>query len=204
MKKINSIQLGGIIFHIEEDAYRQLRAYLTSVRKRFHGESADEISTDIESRIAELLQEKSEGIITTVLLEEVFNIIGQPQDFADADAAFAENEIPSGNRYRRLYRNPQDKTIAGVCGGLGSYFDVDPLLFRIGFFLTIFVGGFGLMAYLILWLLVPMASSMQNLKPGGRPAIDRLREGIRSMFNYIAGLFRKSLHRDQPQQLNIN
>lgn len=55
---------------------------------------------------------------------------------------------------RRLYRSTKEKYIAGVCGGLGEYFGVDPAFIRILFVLLTFANGFGLLAYLILWITV--------------------------------------------------
>jgi len=55
----------------------------------------------------------------------------------------------------RLYRNKKDKMIAGVCSGLGSYFDIDPVVVRLVFIIATFISGVGLIAYLILWVAVP-------------------------------------------------
>jgi len=56
---------------------------------------------------------------------------------------------------KRLYRSRQDCMIAGVCGGLAEYFDVDPSLVRLVVILTVFLGGAGLLLYLVAWLIVP-------------------------------------------------
>lgn len=56
----------------------------------------------------------------------------------------------------RLYRSRSEKMIAGVCGGLGEYFDVDPVLIRLLFVVTALISGVGLLAYIILWIVVPM------------------------------------------------
>ena len=56
---------------------------------------------------------------------------------------------------RRLYRSTTDKVFAGICGGLGEYFAVDPIWFRIGFVLLALGGGSGLLIYLLMWLIVP-------------------------------------------------
>lgn len=56
----------------------------------------------------------------------------------------------------RLYRSQKDKMIAGVCGGLAEYFDVDPVIIRIAFVAAIlFSGGMGLIVYVLLWIVVP-------------------------------------------------
>ncbi len=55
----------------------------------------------------------------------------------------------------RLYRSRIDRTIAGVCGGLAKYFDIDPTIVRVLFVVSIFIGGGGIIAYIILWIVVP-------------------------------------------------
>ena len=56
---------------------------------------------------------------------------------------------------KRLHRSMQDRKIAGVCGGLGEYFELDPVLFRAAFVVLAFAGGLGILLYLALWLVVP-------------------------------------------------
>lgn len=56
---------------------------------------------------------------------------------------------------KRLMRSRNDRMIAGVCGGLGEYFGIDPTLFRIAFALSLFVGGSGFVLYIVLWLVMP-------------------------------------------------
>ena len=56
---------------------------------------------------------------------------------------------------RRLYRNKENKIIGGVCAGLAEYFDIDPVLVRLLFVLLVFQGGLGVLAYIILWIVVP-------------------------------------------------
>lgn len=58
---------------------------------------------------------------------------------------------------KRLYRSRDEKIIGGVCGGLGEYLNVDPTLIRLALvFITLF-GGAGIIAYLVLWVVVPLA-----------------------------------------------
>ena len=56
---------------------------------------------------------------------------------------------------KRVYRSRHDKIIAGVCGGLGNYFGVDPVLIRLGCVLSTFLGGAGLVAYIVAWIIIP-------------------------------------------------
>jgi phage shock protein PspC (stress-responsive transcriptional regulator) len=57
---------------------------------------------------------------------------------------------------KKLYRSKTDRKIAGICGGLGKYLDVDPTVIRIGFLILLLPGGLpGIVPYLLLWLVVP-------------------------------------------------
>ncbi len=57
---------------------------------------------------------------------------------------------------RRLTRSSTDKKIGGVCGGLAEYFDLDPTLIRVIWVLLVLCGGTGLLAYIILWIVLPL------------------------------------------------
>lgn len=58
-------------------------------------------------------------------------------------------------KYRKIRRSRTDKVIAGVCGGLGEYFSIDPIIFRILFILLVIADGVGILLYILLWLIVP-------------------------------------------------
>ncbi len=60
---------------------------------------------------------------------------------------------------KKLYRSRTDSVIGGVCGGLAEHFNIDPVIVRVLTVVSIFFGGFGLIAYLILWLVVPLQGS---------------------------------------------
>lgn len=64
--------------------------------------------------------------------------------------------------YRRLYRSRTDRKIAGVCGGLAQYLNVDPTVVRIIFLILLFIGGGGLLIYLIIWICAPDEDNMLN------------------------------------------
>jgi phage shock protein C len=80
----------------------------------------------------------------------------------------------------RLYRSRSQKMLAGVCGGLGEYFDVDPVLIRLLFVVTTFISGAGILAYIILWIVVPFegddTSRMDTLKRDFDDMAGRVRE----------------------------
>jgi phage shock protein PspC (stress-responsive transcriptional regulator) len=62
---------------------------------------------------------------------------------------------------KRLYRPTEDRKIAGVCAGLGEYFELDPVFFRLFFLFSILFGGLGAIAYVMLWILVPLREGAQ-------------------------------------------
>ena len=171
MKKTFTINISGTLFHIEEDAYEKLQGYLIKLKKYFGNSSeAREIIADIESRIAELFVEKTKGdnkVITFEMIEEVIATMGNPEDFTRQEDA-GEPVLGTAARKRRLYRSPDSRVIAGVCGGLGAYFRIDPVILRILFVLLFFVNGVGLLAYIILWIAVPKAfTTSQRLEMRG-------------------------------------
>ena len=133
MKKTNTINLGGIIFHVDEDAFTQLQNYLNAIRSYFpKSDGQEEIIADIESRIAEIFQEKKISIITIAQVDDVIAIMGKPEDYGDGEH---DEKITKPHekkqRIRKIFRHPDDKILGGVCGGLGAYFNVDPVLFRL-------------------------------------------------------------------------
>lgn len=158
MKKSFSVNISGVIFQVDEDAYEKLHRYLDRLNLHFaNTEGKDEIIADIEQRIAEMLTQKlgDHRVVTLAHIEEVVSALGEPVDFEDGTT---EEPILRGRRYRRrLYRDPDDKVLGGVAGGMGSYFNTDPLWFRIAFIVLTIFGGSGILVYLILWLIIPEA-----------------------------------------------
>ena len=63
---------------------------------------------------------------------------------------------------RKLYRLTEDRKIAGVCAGLGEYFDLDPVFFRLMFLASLVFGGLGALAYLVMWIMVPERAAAQG------------------------------------------
>ncbi|MEZ4898823.1 MAG: PspC domain-containing protein [Saprospiraceae bacterium] len=180
MNKVYNINLGGYPFVIDENAYDHLRTYLATLHRHFqHSEGCDEIITDIENRMAELLQERlqSRQIVTLQDIKESIKILGSPEDFSGEEDLFGEpagDQSNAENTYRtgrRLYRNPDDKVIKGVCSGLAAYFGIeDAIWIRIAFALAMVSGGLGLPLYLILWAIMPEAkTAADRLAMRGEP-----------------------------------
>lgn len=177
MEKIISINLAGQILPIEETAYNRLNVYFDSLRTYFRTqEGGDEILSDIESRVAELLVAKIRlGVpaINALHVAEIENQLGSVEDFRKADGIDADFDTPPSDvpppsgRRRRFFRDPSDKVLGGVCAGLAGYFNVDPALVRIIFGVLALAGwGTGVLLYLALWFLVP--ESTENTYRGRR------------------------------------
>jgi phage shock protein PspC (stress-responsive transcriptional regulator) len=157
MDKTININLGGTLFQIDEDAFRILRDYLQAVNSRFANvQGGHETIEDIESRIAEIFQSQKglAGVVTRENVESMISIIGKPEDF-DPSGPETEGTVYSAYK-KRMYRNPDDTIIGGVCSGIAAYLDTDPVLIRILFAFSLCF-GIGFFAYLILWIAIPKA-----------------------------------------------
>jgi len=212
MKQTVKISIGGIAFNIEEDAYLKLDSYLKTLRDYFQNNSEkDEILSDIEARLNELLQMRLTGkdnIIKASDIDDVINIMGNPKDFNDEDSVNEEKvvitttEKPSGLWKKKLYRDTESGILGGVCSGLGHYFKVDVVIFRALFILALFIVGFYssksgssvVLLYLILWIAMPKAKTLsQRLSMKGiDPTIESIenREYISSNKTYGSGLIK--------------
>ncbi len=184
MNNITTVNLGGYPFTIDEDAHQALDLYLETIEAHFaDSEGCDEILDDIEARIAELFTDFLQGksIVSLKEYDAMVKVMGRPEDFG-ADPIYDESETPAGKskkgKYshiktgKRLFRDPDEKVIGGVCSGIAAYFGVaDPLWIRLVFIALLFVGGISVLVYPILWAIVPPAKTAgDKLKMKGEPA----------------------------------
>jgi len=173
MKKTLTINLGNQVFHIDEDAFNRLREYLDRIEGHFADKNErSDIISDIEMRIAELFgqrinQQKQVIIIQDV--EEITRIMGDPVEISGGEQA-ETSDYAGSSKPKRLYRDPDNRVLGGVCGGIGQYFKIDPLIIRIIFLVIFFGFGIGLLIYIILWIIVPEArTTAQKLEMRGDP-----------------------------------
>ena len=162
MKKNITINLCGRLFQIDEDAYELLQQYIESLRQSFgHEEGGEEIVNDIEARIAELFLELNQQGIEAITIEHVKDIItriGKPEELKGEE----EKQDNGGHKYdsfrsaaqgihdnvrartagKRLYRNPNDKMVAGVLSGIATYTGSDVTWWRIGYAMLILASNF--------------------------------------------------------------
>lgn len=160
MSKTININLGGSLFQVDEEAFLILRDYIQAINTRFRNvPGGNETIEDIESRISEIFlsQKGIAGVVTKENVQSMISILGKPEDF-DAGIT-AETPQSSASYNKRLYRNPNDTILGGVCGGLGAYFKTDPVLFRILFVIFTLFFFTGLFIYILLWIAVPKADT---------------------------------------------
>lgn len=190
MKITVSINIGGIAFHIDEDAYSELKIYLRSLERQFAREnSAAEIMADIETRIGELLKARISDFKQVVTIEdvkEVINTLGTPEDINGETTGEPFEKISSA-RYHRMYRDPDDRIIAGVCSGMGAYWHLDPWLVRVILIVLTLPGGLGILIYVVLWIVLPEAkTTAQKIEMKGDPVnIHNIKNSVKDEFENV-------------------
>ena len=203
MNKTVNINLAGIFFHIDEDAYIKLQRYLDAIKRSFtDSQGRSEIISDIEARIAELFSERIQNdkqVVGISLVEEVINIMGQPEDYHIDDEIF-EDEPPrqsyrSNRPTKKLYRDTENSYIGGVSAGLSHYLGINMLWVRLlWLLLTFFSGGTFIIIYLVFWALVPEAHTtaeklmmtgeavnISNIEKKIRDGIDTVTDKVKSV-----------------------
>ncbi|MEO5905360.1 MAG: PspC domain-containing protein [Saprospiraceae bacterium] len=182
MNKTININLGGYPFTIDEDAYEAANHYLNTLASHFAlSEGSDEIMQDIETRMGELINRNkgTRAIVNKVDILEAISVLGTPEELKNID--FSENFNRSKRKSttssfqlktgKRLFRDPDDKILGGVCSGLASYFGIqDTVWVRIAFVLLAIAGGASFLIYIVLWAIVPTAKTVSDrLEMMGEP-----------------------------------
>lgn len=204
MDKTHNISLGGFSFLMEEKAYYQLSNYLKAVQKSL-GENVDteEVIYDIEQRMAELLKNRM-GIRQVVIAQDIdylISVLGEPEQYLDDD--FSENTSEKSSqkisfKHRKLYRDTEDKKLGGVLSGLSYYFDIEVVWLRIIFLLLMFLFGTGVVLYIVLWLIIPLAkTTAEKLEMKGSP----VNLGTISSFKNEENSLGKQLYRSRKNRL---
>jgi len=194
MNKTISINLGGMFFHIDEDAYQKLSRYFDAVKRSLSPDGREEIMKDIEGRIAELFHERIQNdrqVIGLVEIDAVIAVMGQPEDYKiDEETATAQPiDYSISSKAKKLYRDKQNSIIGGVASGFGHYFTIDPVWIRL-LFVIIVVAGFGspILIYLILMIIIPEAqTTSQKLEMKGEEiTISNIERKVKEGFDTIA------------------
>ena len=192
MNKTVTINLGGIVFHIDEDAYQKLSRYFDAIKRSLNNSSGqDEIIKDIEMRISELLGEKlvsDKHVIGLKEIDEVIAVMGQPEDYIIEDDSKGEPAYQAYKKSKKLYRDKEKGMIGGVAAGLSHYLGIDVVWIRVILLLFFFGFGTGILAYIILWIATPEAvTTTEKLEMTGEPVtISSIEKKVREEFDSVS------------------
>lgn len=217
MRKTLNINLGGLAFIIDENAYELLHNYLETLKQKF-GNTAEctEIMNDIEARLAELLNQKLANrreVIGAEDVQLVMDALGKPEDIAgeetNQEPAAGASKTTAGPSAttpaadftpvrKRLFRDPDDAKVGGVISGLCHYFGIsDPTWMRIGAIVLIFAtSGTIVLLYLLLLIVVPKASTAtEKLQMKGEPVnISTIEKEIRDAASKATETVHRMVH----------
>nr|WP_315244175.1 PspC domain-containing protein [uncultured Flavobacterium sp.] len=200
MNKTVNINLGGMFFHIDEDAYLKLTRYFDAIKRSLNNSSGqDEIIKDIEMRVSELLTEKQKSekhVVGLKDVDEVIAVMGQPEDYRLEDEGSTNQSFNSDNRkHKKLYRDKEKGMIGGVATGLGHYFGIDAVWIKIVFLIFVFAGfGTGILAYFVLWVVTPEAvTTSEKLEMTGEPVtISNIEKKVREEIDSLSDKFKNA------------
>lgn len=201
MKKVISVTLGDVVYGIDEDAYIALNSYLEAIKKNLtETEDYLEVLEDIERAIAEKFTARNRGLKKAVAINDVETVIkdmGNPADFGEVSDN-ASNRSTTENTQttatdeanvskKRLYRDKDSSILAGVASGLAQYFEMDPVVIRLIFVIAFFFNGLGLLAYLILWLVVPVAETTDQkfAMRGEKVTLSQITDRVKKKLNEV-------------------
>ena len=162
MKRILNAGIGGKNFVMDEDAYSRMELYLTEFRKKLSDSESAEVMDDLEQRIAELFEGEigmTGQVVTLNMVGKVISQLGLPDGSAFMADDFSGPHPDGAKVEKKLYRDDDGKTIAGICSGLALYFDIDVTLIRILMLVLLLGGSIGFWIYVILWIAVPKADT---------------------------------------------
>jgi phage shock protein PspC (stress-responsive transcriptional regulator) len=173
MKKVIETCVGNRNFSLDEDAYARLDEYLTHFRDRLTGTTAaqnSEIMVDLEDRIAELFTAETTGnrVVSLAIVEKIIAQLGMPDGSAEQSGDSSAREEQQTKK--KIYRDTDNKSIAGVCSGLATYLDIDVVLIRVIMLIALIAWSAGFWIYIILWIAVPKAvTPAQKCEMHGEP-----------------------------------
>ena len=192
MKEVEKVSIGGYAFTLEKDAAAVAAQYLSDLEAHYLGQQGGkEIMEGIEERMAELLLDKcgSNGVATLADIHSIIDIIGRPERIEEDDPQPESAEKPR----RKLFRDQDNKQLAGVCSGLATYLNVDVVWFRLGFVVLTLVNLFagyhsGIWSmtipalYLVLWIAMPAARTAQDrwAMKGDNGSLDDITRNVKS------------------------
>ena len=209
MNKATNIHLAQTLFSIDENAYIQLKNYLDRLERLFKNtEGAKDILEDIEARMAELFSERKKDeryVISVEDVQAVIETLGSPEDLAGEDAE--QEPTAASARPKKLFRDPDDRFIGGVAGGLSHYIGLDSVWIRLIFLILFFssVGGV-VLVYILLWILVPEAkTTAEKLMMKGEPVnVSNIKKKIKEELEQVSEKVKEVDYENMGDQLKKN
>lgn len=191
MNKTVNIHLAQTLFSLDENAYAILKEYLDQLEKLFKKtEGGKDILEDIEVRIAELLTALKKDTLYVISIEDINNVIetlGTPEDLAQDEEE--EKESTNYSAVKKLFRDPEERFIGGVAGGLSHYLGLDSVWIRLILILLVLSSAGGvILVYVLLWALVPEAkTTADKLKMKGQPVnVANIKKKIKDELNQVS------------------
>lgn len=215
MKKTLTVNLGGTVFHIDEDAYRLLDKYLSNLRIHFRKEEgSDEIMNDFEMRISELLNERVRlgyEVITIENVEEIIKRMGKPEEIFEEETdkgheepkaahTFQENKMEGGKK--RLMRDPDNRVLGGVASGIAAYLGWDITAVRLFMIILLIIPYTPILfVYLILWLVMPVAHTAADklIMRGESVTLENIGKTVTDGFEKVSGNVNDYVSSDKPR-----
>ncbi len=162
MEQTVSMNLSGMVFHIEKPAYANLQQYLKDIRSQLNfTDNPEDTLQDVESRIAELFEEylgSRKEVITQKDVERVKAEMGNPSNFNDGQEPYSttSNSDRESSKSFPIARDTDNNILGGVCAGIGNAYDFSPVWLRLAFVAGVLIFGSGVLVYLALWLVLPV------------------------------------------------
>ncbi len=185
MKESKRVSISGVGFVFDLDAYEVLDNYLNNLNETYKDtDDGEEIVADIEARIAELIlsRQDNQTVVSMPLVRSIIDQMGSPEAIEEESNEGEPKPKEHTPRIpRRLYRNPENAKLGGVCSGIGTFFDIDPVWVRLAMFAPIagvllfetfdwynlrdFCGslfGISILGYIVMWFAIPLAKSARQ------------------------------------------
>ena len=165
---MNTITIKDKTFELESGAHDALKKYIDEIRHHFRDE--EEVSEDIldavAERMEEILSERESDVLTKSDIERLIDQFGTIEDIAGMSEAEVSTQVIS----KKLYRDKENKVIAGIASGMAAYFEVPIWVVRVLFIVMIFTPIPIILAYLAMWFITPVASTKADrLRMAGAP-----------------------------------
>ena len=215
MKKTLTVNLGGTVFHIDEDAYQLLDKYLSNLRIHFRKEEgSEEIMNDFEMRISELFGERvrlGHEVITIEHVEEVINRMGKPEEIFEEEETEEEKENAKKRVFqeqvitgkKKLMRDPDNRVIGGVAAGIAAYMGWDTTAVRLAMILLLFIPFVHCMAllYIILWMVMPVARTAADrlIMRGKSVTLETIGQTVTDGFEKVSSNVNDYISSDKPR-----